>query len=107
MTVCALGDCPELGPSGAGSITLTPSCGVVDPSVSCPPAGGGPGRLSASSSTPTGRVGSACAGQVFDMTLIDAVTGTLRFEPRVGRVVLGPHGAAERPLRHRLHGGRA
>jgi hypothetical protein len=92
MTVCALGDCPELGPSGAGSITLVPSCGVFDTTVSCPPAGADPGVFRISS-TPTGRVGSACAGQVFDVTQIDALTGTLRLEPRVGRVVLGPHGA--------------
>lgn len=92
MTVCALGDCPELGPSGSGSITLTPSCGVVDPSVSCPAAGADPGVFRIAS-TPTGRVGSACAGQQFDLTVVNESTGTLRFEPRVGRVVLGPHGA--------------
>ena len=92
MTVCALGDCPELGPSGSGSITLTPSCGVVDPSVSCPDAGADPGVFRIVS-TPTGRAGSACAGQQFDVTVINTTTGTLRFEPRVGRVVLGPHGA--------------
>lgn len=92
MTVCALGDCPELGPSGAGSITLVPSCGVFDPNVSCPAAGADPGVFRISS-TPTGRVGSACAGMLFDVAVIDAATGSLRFEPRVGRVVLGPHGA--------------
>lgn len=93
MTVCALGDCPELGPSGAGSITLTPSCAVDDPSVSCPPRGADPGVFGIMS-TPTGRTGTACAGQLFDVSVVDAITGTLRLEPRVGRVVLGPRGAA-------------
>ena len=92
MTVCALGDCPELGPSGSGSITLTPSCGLVDVSVSCPPAGADPGIFRITS-IPTGRVGSACAGQQFDTTVVNALSGAVRFEPRVGRVVLGPHGA--------------
>ena len=93
MTICALGDCPELGPSGAGAITLTPSCSIDDPSVSCPPAGADPGVFNITS-VPTGRTGTACAGQQFDVAVIDPITGTLRMEPKTGRIVLGPHGAS-------------
>ena len=86
-TICNAGD-PGLC-AGDQGITLVPSCGIVDPTIlSC--TGPDPGVF-AVTSAPVGAAGSACAGVVFDVTVVDPATGRLRFTPQGGaHVSLSP-----------------
>jgi LPXTG-motif cell wall-anchored protein len=81
-TVCNFGDglpCP----AGDPGITLIPSCGQFGSFSVCAGAGAEPGVL-AVSATGVGEAGTACAGMVFDIALIDPTFGQLRFTPRNG-----------------------
>jgi len=75
-------------------IVLTPTCKQVA-SGQCTAAGADPGVF-ALSATGTGRAGSDCSGMVFDIGVIDATFGTLRFTPRPAgtHVTLPGSGAA-------------
>ena len=87
-TLCNFGD-PFPCPVGDPGITLIPSCGQLGLFSVCAPAGADPGVFLVSA-TGVGRVGSACAGTTFAITLIDPVFGQLRFtpEPAAAHVVL-------------------
>jgi hypothetical protein len=79
-TICNVGDTGLC--AGDQGITLVPSCGAVDPSLlTCTRPDP---DVFAVTSTPTGAAGSACAGVVFDVVVVDAAVGRLRFTPRGG-----------------------
>jgi hypothetical protein len=91
-TVCNFGDVLPC-PAGAPGILLTPSCGQLGLSSVCAPAGADPNVVKVNSPG-TGDLGSACAGMVFDIVLIDPVLGQWRFTPQGGaHVVLPGNGA--------------
>jgi hypothetical protein len=79
-TVCNAGD-PLPCPSGDPGITLIPSCGQLGAFSVCAAAGADPGVLQLPA-TAQGQVGTACALVNFNVTLIDAVFGQLRFTPQ-------------------------
>ena len=74
------------------SIELTPSCGIKLGVGECPPGGEDPGVF-VLSATGTGRAGTACAGQTFNITLIDPAEGRYSFIPTTP-VTLGPTSTA-------------
>ena len=74
------------------SLFLVPACGTtfgVAPNNNCPAAQADPGVFQLSS-TGTGEAGTACAGQTFLITVVDATTGQVSFTPTTGAIVLGP-----------------
>ncbi|MDP1849403.1 MAG: Ig-like domain-containing protein, partial [Solirubrobacteraceae bacterium] len=73
-------------------ITLTPSCGSQLGFGLCPVGAFDPGVF-APSATGVGRAGTACAGQTFNITLLDPASGRYTFAPVGGPVVLGPVGS--------------
>ena len=87
-TVCNFGDggpCPV----GDPGITLIPSCGQLGAFSTCTPAGADPGVIRVSD-TATGAAGTACAGMGFNVTLIEATLGQVRFTPQGGAHVTLP-----------------
>jgi len=85
-TVCNFGDgfpCP----AGDPGITLIPSCGALGAFSSCATPEPGVFRLS---DTATGAAGTACAGMVFNVGLIDPADGRVRFTPQGGAHVTLP-----------------
>ena len=90
--VCNGGD-PLPCPAGEPGITLIPSCGMLGIDSVCTPAGVDPGVFQVSP-TAIGRVGTACAGMVFGVQLLDPVFGRLVFTPLTGgHVVLAGLGS--------------
>jgi hypothetical protein len=81
-TVCNFGDAAPC-PNGHPGITLIPSCGLLGDFSTCAPGGADPNVFEVSS-TGVGDLGSACAGMVFDIALIDPAFGRLRFTPQGG-----------------------
>src|SRR5206468_9339465 len=78
------------------TITLVPVCGTasaVPGTGDCPVASADPGVF-VLSPTAVGETGTACAGQTFNVTVIDAATGQVAFTPVGGPVVLTPPGTA-------------
>lgn len=82
--VCNVGD-PVPCPAGGHGITLTPSCAAVDASSRCTTPDPGAFALPA---TAAGRTGTACAGIVFDVVLVDANSGRSRLTPQGGSSIL-------------------
>jgi hypothetical protein len=81
-------------PESAGNLTinairLVPACGSTSPAAGgdCSAAEEDPGVFSVSS-TGTGEAGTACAGQLFTISVIDPGTGQLSFTPTAGPVTL-------------------
>jgi hypothetical protein len=91
-TVCNFGDAFPCA-AGEPGITLIPSCGQLGVASVCTPAGFDPGVF-ALPLTATGASGTACAGTIFDILMINAPSGQLRFTPRGGHVVLPNTGSA-------------
>ncbi len=89
-TVCNAGD-PAPCPVGARGIVLTPSCAAQGPDAACTRFDPG---VFAVSPTAAGAPGTACANTVFDVTVADAASGTVRFTPRAAHVTLPGSGAA-------------
>jgi hypothetical protein len=91
--VCNAGDTASCVPAEQG-ITLVPSCTQLVANA-CAPAGADAGVF-ALQSTGSGRAGTSCQGTSFDIALIDAATGMVRFTPQpVGaHVTLSGFGAA-------------
>jgi hypothetical protein len=89
-TVCNFGDgfpCP----AGDPGITLIPSCAALGAFSSCATPDPGVFRVS---DTATGAAGTACAGMVFNVSLIDPANGQVRFTPQGGaHVTLNGAGA--------------
>src|SRR5207245_1477734 len=80
------------GPEATGNVTLsdirlTPACDNFAPG--CAGGTADPG-LFALSATGTGDPATACAGNTFNIALVDPPTGTVQFQPTGGPVVLGP-----------------
>ena len=92
-TVCNAGDGAPCVPAEQG-ITLVPSCSTLVASA-CAPAGADAGVF-ALQSVGSGRAGTSCQGISFDIALIDAATGTVRFTPQPAgtHVTLSGAGAA-------------
>ena len=85
-TVCNFGDgapCPAGGPG----ITLIPACSQLGAFSACTGAEPGVFRISDLAS---GQPGTACAGMVFNVSLIAAATGQVRFTPQGGAHVSLP-----------------
>ena len=78
-TVCNFGDASPC-PAGDPGITLIPSCGALGAFSTCAASGKDPGVFQVSA-TGTGAAGTACAGMVFDITMIDPAYGQVRFTP--------------------------
>ncbi len=79
-TICNFGDAGLC--SGDDGITIVPSCGQINQGIlAC--SGPDPGVFVVTS-TPTGAVGSGCAGTLFDVTVADVALGKLRFTPQGG-----------------------
>lgn len=72
-------------------VTLIPACSKVA-GTSCDPAGAEPGVFEVAA-TASGEVGSACGGKVFDVAVVDATFGTVRFTARNGPATLPGNGA--------------
>jgi hypothetical protein len=89
-TVCNFGDAFPC-PSGDPGITLIPACGQLGAFSACTGPEPGVFRIS---DTATGAAGTACAGMVFNVSLIDPATGQVRFTPQGGaHVTLAGAGA--------------
>ena len=89
-TVCNFGDgfpCP----AGDPGITLIPACAQLGAFSAC--SGPEPGVFRISD-TATGAAGTACAGMVFNVSLIDPATGQVRFTPQGGAHVTLPAAGA-------------
>lgn len=82
--ICDVGD-PVPCPAGGHGITITPSCAAVDASSRCTTPDPGAFALPA---TAIGRSGTACAGIVFDVVVVDANSGRSRLTPQGGSTVL-------------------
>ena len=78
-TVCNFGDVLPC-PAGDPGITLIPSCGALGAFSTCAASGKDPGVFQVSA-TGIGAAGTACAGMVFDITMIDPAYGQVRFTP--------------------------
>jgi len=81
------------GVEASGNVTVTaihlvPSCGKSGTGANCPAAGADPGVFQINSPV-VGAAGSACAGDTFTVTVVDATTGELKLTPN-HTVVLGP-----------------
>ncbi len=85
-TVCNFGDGAPC-PAGDPGITLIPSCSRLGAFSSCTGAEPGVFRIS---DTATGEAGSACAGIVFNVGLVDPANGQVRFTPQGGAHVTLP-----------------
>jgi hypothetical protein len=79
-TVCNAGEASPPCDSPERGITLVPSCKQIA-AGQCNPAGADPGVFIVSS-TGTGRVGTACAGTVFDITPLNDAFGTVNLASR-------------------------
>ena len=93
-TVCNAGDAAPCVPAEQG-ITLVPSCNTLV-AGECAPAGVDAGVF-ALQSVGSGRAGTSCQGISFDIALIDAATGMVRFTPQpspAAHVTLNGVGAA-------------
>ena len=88
-TICNFGDAGSC--TGASGITLIPSCSMPD-ITGCSVSGADPGVF-VLSSTATGVGSSACPGRAFNVTVVDAIFGTVRFTPVTGNVVLPTPGS--------------
>ncbi|MHB8577065.1 MAG: hypothetical protein ACYDCQ_17270, partial [Dehalococcoidia bacterium] len=79
------------GNTTINSINLVPACGTpaATGAGDCPLASADPGVFQISP-TATGEAGTACAGVVFTVSIIDAATGQVTFTPTGGPVVLTP-----------------
>jgi hypothetical protein len=80
------------GAEASGTVTLSvihlvPSCAKSGTGVNCPAAGEDPGVFQINSPV-TGAAGSACAGDTFVVTVVDAATGELKLAPS-SKIVLG------------------
>ena len=90
-TVCNFGDGAPC-PAGDPGITLIPSCAQLGPFSACATPDPGVFRVS---DTATGEAGTACAGIVFNVSLVDPASGQVRFTPQGGaHVTLAGAGAA-------------
>jgi hypothetical protein len=88
-TVCNFGD--GFPCEGDPGITLIPACVQLGAFSTCTSAEHGVYRIS---DTATGAAGSACAGMMFNVSLIDPATGQVRFTPQGGaHVTLAGNGA--------------
>jgi hypothetical protein len=85
-TVCNFGDGAPC-PSGDPGITLIPSCSRLGGFSACTGAEPGVFRVS---DTATGQAGTACAGMVFNVGLVDPANGQVRFTPQGGAHVTLP-----------------
>jgi hypothetical protein len=85
-TVCNFGDGAPC-PAGDPGITLIPSCSRLGAFSSCTGAEPGVFRVS---DTATGEAGTACAGMVFNVGLLDPANGQVRFTPQGGAHVTLP-----------------
>jgi hypothetical protein len=90
-TVCEPGDPAPC--TGAPGITLTPSCSALDFSQTCLPSGANPGVFSIHP-TATGGASTACANKTFNVLVIDATFGRVRFAPVGGNVMLPNPGSS-------------
>ena len=79
-TVCNFGDPFPCPPNDQG-ITLIPSCGKLGAFSVCDPDGADP-DVFVITGTPSGSVGTECAGMLFDFALIDPIFGQYRFTPK-------------------------
>lgn len=89
-TVCNFGDGAPC-PAGDPGITLIPSCSQLGPFSSCTGAEPGVFRIS---DLAGGQPGTACAGMVFNVSLIDPANGQVRFTPQGGAHVTLPASGA-------------
>jgi hypothetical protein len=89
-TVCNFGDGAPC-PAGDPGITLIPSCSRLGAFSACTGAEPGVFRVS---DTATGESGTACAGMVFNVGLIDPANGQVRFTPQGGAHVTLPGAGA-------------
>jgi hypothetical protein len=85
-TVCNFGDGAPC-PAGDPGITLIPSCSQLGPFSACTGAEPGVFRIS---DLATGESGTACAGMVFNVSLVDPANGQVRFTPQDGAHVTLP-----------------
>ena len=85
-TVCNFGDGAPC-PAGDPGITLIPSCSRLGSFTACSGAEPGVFRIS---DLATGQAGTACAGMVFNVGLINAANGQVRFTPQGGAHVTLP-----------------
>jgi hypothetical protein len=85
-TVCNFGDGAPC-PAGDPGITLIPSCSQLGPFSACMGAEPGVFRIS---DLATGENGTACAGMVFNVSLVDPANGQVRFTPQGGAHVTLP-----------------
>lgn len=75
------------------ALTLVPACSATLAGGACSPAGAEPGVVEIAP-TASGRAGSACAGRIFDVSLVNVVFGTVSFTPRGGPVTLPGTGSS-------------
>jgi hypothetical protein len=85
-TVCNFGDGAPC-PAGDTGITLIPSCSALGAFSACTGAEPGVFRVS---DIATGEAGSACAGMVFGVSLVNPANGQVRFTPQSGAHVTLP-----------------
>jgi hypothetical protein len=85
-TVCNFGDGAPC-PAGEPGFTLIPSCSQLGPFSACLGAEPGVFRIS---DLATGEAGTACAGMVFNVGLLDPANGQVRFTPQGGAHVTLP-----------------
>ena len=85
-TVCNFGDGAPC-PAGDPGITLIPACSKLGAFSACTGTEPGVFRIS---DLAAGQPGTACAGMVFNVSLIDPATGQVRFTPQGGAHVALP-----------------